>query len=270
MAYTTAELIYSCYTSAGRYSPNTLYFVSSRNVYPTMTIEKSKAFTKYIKVDLDKDIIEIPCIYKYPVGQALADNNRLRQDNAPHIVDTLYIPMSCLEEDPRQSKTSSTLLRKFFYDTAPVMNLCRKRTPNETYLGGEGIILYDDFTPLIMMSLVVKREKARIEGTYSYTPISQVVHLNPIIYSKDDMLAKYIRTKFIAALLSISAPPTYLSRYKLRNPSGIYNNNQLPWKFTIIIDDFSDFFVTPKVPDAKFSNEDINHLLSDNIDIMLK
>lgn len=268
MAVTFNDLIYSCYCSRPRYAYNIVDFSGEYLYYHNKSpeLEKSKAFSKFIKLSLDSDILEIPCVYKYIVSNVLKENmSFLEIGDKDKMVSDLYIPMFYKEQDSRAAKTSSTVLRSFFYETPPASNLLLKKAGDTIYLGGQGIVLYEDYTPLIMFTMKIEREG------YFYKPKQLILRVNPIIFNRDDMLAKYLRGKFISNLLEIpsTAPPYMRSSTSLRNINNLYLDRNLTWKFRIIIDDFSDFFITPTIPTSSFNTEEVNNLLNTNVEEIL-
>ena len=262
-------LVWNCYRS--RYSTNPEGFGMNRWALP-VDLQKCGAFTKFMKVILEGETLELPCVYKYIIGQALCDNNSyIRREERDKIIGELLIPMMYLEYDAVESRSSNPALKKFFHDTDPRHNLVRKKVGATTYYGGEGIILYEDFTPLVMFTLQVRRVDNNV-GTYSYEPTKQIIRVNPIIYSKDDILAKYIRTKLIANSFTVKDSSNLYSHFsqdRLKNETGIFTRKDLDWDFRVIVEDFSDFFVTPNIPDVTFNSDTINNILSDNLNSIL-
>lgn len=265
MAITLSDYIYNCYRSRhGSYT-------NFRNIgWEPRNFSLSTPFVKYIKIDLTKDTIEVPCIYKYFVASALHFN----KFNPTRASNILYIPMFSMCDDSVESRSSNPLLKKFLYDSRGEHNLVRKKGSGTTYLGGEGIILYDDYTPLIMFTLEIKKSES--EGLY--VPMKQIVRINPVIYNKDDILAKYIRTKFLAKVLNMKLPPEllalnswYTRKYRLLNSAGILTTTVVDYDFRVVIEDFSDFFYTPTAPNVNFNSDSINEALlkdSDFIQLM--
>ena len=269
MAIGFDNLVWNCYRS--RYTSNPRGFEMNRWALP-VELQKCGAFLRFMKVPLNADTLELPCVYKYIIGQTLLDNNTyISRGNEDKVVEDLIIPMMYLEYDAVESRSSNPALKKFFHDTDPRHNLVRKKVGNNTYYGGEGIILYEDFTPLIMFTLQVNRIQSRTR-TYFYEPVKPIIRINPIIYSKDDILAKYIRTKLIAnsfAVKDSSNLYSHFSQDRLKNDSGVFTKRELDWDFKIIIEDFSNFFVTPDIPDVTFNSDNINSMLSNNLDSIL-
>jgi len=261
MATTFRDYIFNCYRS--RYSPYTNFRNRNRE---SRNFTPSVPFTRYIKVPLDRDVIEVPCIYKYPVMKAL-QFNRMHPDEASK---EIYIPMFCMYDDPAESRSSNPLLKKFLYEGYGEPNLTRKKGSGIIYLGGEGIILYNDFTPLVMMTMEITKDPSG-----KYTATRQIVRINPVIYNRDDILAKHIRTKFITGVLNMKLSPEeletsgwYARKYRLLNPYGILTNTSVDYDFKVIIEDFSDFFFIPKAPDVTFSSDKVNELLLEDTDFM--
>lgn len=221
------------------------------------SIDSTKAFSKYMKIDLTGDIIEVPCVYKYIVREALIhDNNK---PDSP--INTLYVPMYYLEEDNTIGTTSNVLLRKFFYSSRYCNNLIKKRSSNLTYLGGEGILLYEDYTPLMLFTFQLQRHNdPTFPDKFVYSPLTPILRINPILYSKDDILAKYIRSKLIPAVFDFNPNGLY-NHLAIRNSNNIYIDTILANPFRVIIEDFSNLFVSPSVPDTTFNSADINKTL---------
>ena len=264
MAASFNNFIWACYRS--RFSPNVgFHYDRWRNA--SIELEKSGVFSKFMKIPLDREVLELPCAYKYIIGNTLSQNNA-NISQGKDLIDELYIPMMVLEQDATDVKSSNPMLKKFFYETDPGHNLAIKKAGDTKYLGGEGIILYEDFTPLIMFTLEVTRIKNN-RGLYNYEPTKQIIRINPIVYNNDDILAKYIRTKLISNVLLLRDYSGYYSYAKLKNESGVFTKRELPWTFKIVIEDFSYFFESPSIPNTTFNNEDINNLLKDNLDSIL-
>lgn len=267
MAVTFNDLIYSCYCSRPGYANNIVDFSESYGYYcKSPELEKSKAFSKFMKLSLDSDVLEIPCVYKYIVSNVLKENmSLLKIGDKDKMVSDLYIPMFYRKQDNRAARTSSTALKSFFYETSPSCNLLLRKAGDTIYLGGQGIVLYEDYTPLVMFTMEIERNE------YFYKPKQLILRVNPIIFNRDDILAKYLRGKFLSNLLEIpSTAPLYMrSSTRLRNTNGLYLAIDLTWKFRVIIDDFSDFFVTPTIPTSSFNTEEVNNLLNVNVEEIL-
>lgn len=255
MAVTLRDYIFNCYRCRGGSNTNFRYRGWNHREF-TLSVP----FIKYIKIPLNRDTIEIPCIYKYPIMNALAENIRKPQEAA----EVIYVPMMCLEDDPAESRSSNPLLKKFLYEGYGESNLLRKKGSGTIYLGGGGLILYSDFTPLVMFTMEITKD----ESGKRFTPTKQIVRINPEIYNRDDILAKHIRTKFLTGVLNMQLSDHekessgWMSRkFRLLNPYGVLNNTLVDYNFKVIIEDFSDFFFIPEAPNVTFSSDKVNELL---------
>lgn len=260
MAISFKDFIYNCYHS--RFGASTSFNIRS---WETIDLSESRPFIKYMKIPINTDTIEVPCIYKYMIMNAIAENKK----NPENAVDNLYIPIMCLEKDNVESRTSNGLLRRFLYDTSSTRSLTRKKGNGTVYLGGEGLLLYEDYTPILMLTMEIKKNPAG-----KYVPIRPIARINPIIYSRNDILAKFIRTKFITGLIDMRLSREELeyfnfninywrqsNRANLINHSGLLTTKIIDYDFKIILDDFSEFFFTPKAPDVTFDSSIVNNML---------
>lgn len=265
MAVGFNNLIWACYRSRYNISEVLLDAFTTPNRYNGIVLDNSKAFRKYMKIPLDGDKLEIPCVYKYIVAKNLYNNIQIEKgiiDNAEKI-DTLLIPIAATSQDSQVARSSSTGLRRFLYDNCPYYNLVIKQIGDFKYVGGEGIIFYEDMTPMIMFTLSI--EKVEAEGIRVYTPVTPILRINPVVYSKNDILSKYIRGKFLTSLFEQNYTSGWGTSDQLRDVFNIFTTCAIDYKFTVIVNDFSEFFVTPTIPDATFNSDDVNKLLNDNI-----
>jgi hypothetical protein len=59
-------------------------------------------------------------------------------------------------------------------------------------------------------------------------------------------------------------------RKALRNVNGLFTTSKVNWDFKVVIDDFSDFFNVPSIPDCTFKSENVNKMLSSKYDEIVK
>lgn len=222
-------------------------------------ISKFNPFNTYIKLDLSLDKLELPCVYKYIIANVLYKNTYTATP-----IQKLFIPLFCQSIDYREIKTSVSALKALFWESSPLFNLEKIKVGDNVYFGSEGIILNENFKPLIMFTLEV--ERVTVNGQIKYAPIKQIIRVNPIVYSSNDILSKYIKSKLITAAFEINTNYLYDN---LRNYNNLFTTNKLDWKFKIIIEDFSSFFCHPVIPDVEFTSEAVNKMLTDNIDDLL-
>ena len=262
MALTFPNLIRNCFNS--RWNRNTHFYTPSAGYYDhsVSSVEDSNVFSKFMRINLEKDIIEIPCVYKYPIMSVLHHNLNCFISDNPNAVQELLIPMMALKKDINEVKTSNAIIKEFFYGLNPERNLLKKKAGGVVYYGGEGIILYEDMTPLMMLTFEVHKEE------FNYTPIRPIMRINPIVYNNDDILAKYVRTKIITNIYSKLLAENTTCYF---NVTGVLSTNSIDFNsFRIIVEDFSNFFVTPKVPDINFNTESVHKLLMDNMEDLLE
>jgi len=264
MAITYNDYIYSCYNSSnGRYCDN-----FSINYGDKVNYQDNLAFEKYMKIDISKDRFEIPCVFKYIICDILYNNT------ISHSVDTVSIPLIVSGFHTEESKTANPVLKRFFRDDRSGTFLCKKKAGSTYYIGGEGIIMYEDLTPLMMFTLEVERVK--VNDATKYAPIRQILRINPEIYNNSDLLAKHIRTSMIGKILPMKMDwsneigVSWNNRRKvLRNAHDIFTTPKVNWDFKVIIEDFSNFFYTPTIPDCTFRSENVNKMLLSKYDELI-
>ena len=264
MAVTYNDYIYSCYNS------NMTPVAFSMDYRDRENYQDNLAFKKCMKIDISKDRFEIPCVFKYIVCNVLY-NNIL----STHPVDVVNIPLIVSRLYTDESKSANPVLRKFFMDTDTGTLLCRKKAGDTYYVGGSGIIMYDDLTPLMMFTLEV--EKVIGNGVVKYAPVRQILRINPEIYNNSDLMAKHIRTNMIGKIIPMKMEwPDDMGvswrhiRRVLKNVNDLFITRKVNWDFKVVIDDFSDFFNVPSIPDCTFRSENVNKMLSSKYDEIIK
>ncbi len=63
MAASFNNFIWACYRS--RFSPNIGFQLDRYGRTSAIELEKSGAFNKFMRIPLDEDVLELPCVYKY-------------------------------------------------------------------------------------------------------------------------------------------------------------------------------------------------------------
>jgi hypothetical protein len=64
--------------------------------------------------------------------------------------------------------------------------------------------------------------------------------------------------------------PWNYRRRALKNFNDLFTTSKVNWDFKVIIDDFSDFFNVPSIPDCTFRSENVNKMLSSKYDEIVK
>ena len=265
MAIVYEDFIYSCYNSRG--AKRTCFELYYRD---TTAYSANTAFQKYMRIDMSENRFEIPCIFKYVLNTSLLHNIT----SSPSI-DEVYAPLISSVTIPEQCKSANPLLKSFFIENTSGTLLSKRKCGDTYYIGGEGIIFYEDLTPLVMFTLEV--EKVMDEhNRRKYAPIRQIVRINPEIYNRSDLMAKHIRTTMLGKIIPMKMDwgtmdgSSYWNRRKqLFNMNSIFTTEKVNWDFKIIIDDFSEWFVTPAIPDCTFTSSKANEFLLANIDKIL-
>ena len=262
MAVTYNDYIYSCYNSIST-RPRIDFEISYGDMED---YQDNLVFKKCIKVDISKDRFEIPCIFKYIICNVLHNNT---QSTCP--IDIVNIPLIVSKFHTEESKSANPMLKKFFMETYTGTLLCRKKAGGTYYIGGEGIIMYDDLTPLMMFTLEV--EKVIVNGFVKYAPVRQILRINPEIYNNSDLMAKHIRTHMIGKIFPMkmewpdeTGVPWRHRRKALKNINGLFTTPKINWDFKVVIEDFSDFFSMPSIPDCTFRSENVNKMLFSKYD----
>ena len=213
------------------------------------------------KIDLSKEEIEIPCIYMSPILYDLERRVFATKDTIQ------YYPIVSNGVASRTCTTSLGLLKQFFDNYSTNVNCLTKAVCKDTYYyGGKGIILYKDFSPMVICSMTYKKEKGpNTSSIFHYVPTGTIVRLNSKVFIENDLLSKYIRTKFIISI-------TGALRETNTNMVSLVGGSSLSRPFTmgnarVIIDsDLSDIIVTPSAPT---SNNNIEEFLKNNAEDIL-
>lgn len=262
MAISFNSIVHSCYSSYHRITScdhlDVEGYISMREDIPPLS--HFSPFKKFMKIPLEGDIIEIPCIYKYIAVNALSKNIRRVETSK---IQNVIVPLTYFDITTAEVKSSPSAIKAFFHDYPTSDRLLKKKVAGIWYIGGEGIILDENLVPLMMFTL--KLEKVQSD---KYRPIQQILRINPEVYNREDIISKYLRSKFISNILKVKNEARYLRT--LRNPYSVLpDNTYLDWNISVIVEDFSQFFITPTIPDSTFSDEKANLLLKDNLDGIL-
>ena len=207
--------------------------------------EDSRALQKYLKIDLSLNTLEFPCTYFKIIEHTVLYTDKKE----------LYIPLFVSSEHNGSIAGSLTLLRTLFCSYGRPCNLIKATVGDTIYYGNRGIILYDDYTPLLMFSI----EADKIEDR-RYLPKRRILRINPKVFTSTDILSKYIKSKFITNIIGIDSE--YADTMHTR--SRLFQSVPLNYNFKIIIEDFKDWIIEPSIPDVDFTDERINEYLLDN------
>lgn len=118
------------------------------------------------------------------------------------------------------------------------------------YYTGNGIILDSSYRPLVMSTVVFDKDNI---------PLKYKVYLNPIVFSEDTTLNKYLRNKFFKEEI--------LAESHVYENLAIWNacdSHCIPHE--VVMKSAKEFIVKPATPKANNINEEINDFLIQNID----
>lgn len=132
------------------------------------------------------------------------------------------------------------------------------------YYGCPGIIFNKDMIPLLMPTIVIRKD-----GKSSWHIKSVNVRIHPCVYNSDGPIEKLIANKIIPYLslekefIDINMPSTISDSIR-RNEKG----SVIPIRISKveISEDIENFFFSPKVPTEMLSDDEINKMLFDNAD----
>lgn len=229
-----------------------------------VTFDNHNVLSRMLVVDISLDEIEVPMIAKAAIEHTVSEGF-IHSNNVQKVVIPLYV-----NSYNQSRRTADSIINEFFSRTTFDTRL-QKVTTNkgETYYGGRGIILDENFKPLILCSMMSKRVEvnSRIYMDY-YKPIVRIspdVFINePGLINKSSLISKHILKKVIPFYLThnVESIQIYKSRFRNEIPENT--------KPQILIEDISRFIETPALPNPKTcSNEALNKLLLDNIDDVL-
>ena len=276
MALPYTDYIKQCYSINRHYVGNNADNIAEV-LNNSITIENTTYNSLNLKIDISKDIIELP-------SYGVEDTAKIIKFNLDSMgtVQTVYYPIvdnSKWEHYRRRGntpkeeyKSASPAIKAFFIDTYTKDGIRKIKIGNKSYYGGRGILFTEDMKPLLLMTMQIQKKLLVFKDTlnsYKYEPVRPIIRVHPDVYKVDFPLEKHIRTKLIPEAIMLDGPlhrDTYLY-----NRNGIFiNDATMPWKFKIIIDDFEDCFDKPTLPTIHSTSEDINKFLSDNIENILE
>ena len=235
---------------------------NSRDTSNPITLDSNNMFSKSLVVDTTGDNIEIPSIARTYYENIIRDNLIHSNVRVERIILPLYT-----SGNSQSRRTFDGIMREFFCKP-PLNQRVLKVTTNkgDTYYGGYGLILDEEFNPLLMCGLKARKvisehgDDAEVVHIQYYRTIC---HVSPVVFTEPN---KLINKGIIKKLI-----PLYTTMdTTFPNVSIGTSNSPDSRKVEVIIDDFSKFFVSPIVPTpSKCSNDALNKCLNDNIEDIL-
>lgn len=198
--------------------------------------------------DLTGDTFEIPVLFYSSIA---------RKDFLPR----KYINYISYTPERRsyllKYKTAAPLLSGLLCDCSN--HLCKGSCNNIVYYGRQGGIFDADLNPLILVYLKFTREA---EDTIRF--IKPIIKLNPLIFTKDDAVSKYLGNSFIKKLCTERA----LFALNIAIPSNVViDHSTVTDTCDVSIEDLSLNVVKPEDvflnSDFTYTGENINSLLNE-------
>lgn len=202
---------------------------------PMDTRNISHVYGHYLSTVKASDKFIIPMAYYYP-GFNFGVN-----DLAEGTFEKLVFPIVPGERQYTK-RTADPLIGYLLYTRVLNMGTVLKCsiTNGQTYYGGEGFILDSDYNPLVIFGAVCSGE---LSVLVRHSPISVI---NPVVFSRDDAVSKYIVKKLIP----------FMSDFDIL---GSFGTNYDEWKDTkmktLITDEISKFVVSPSRPSGDYTKE---------------
>lgn len=238
------------FTEIGNSSINT-------STHDIVSIDKHNAFDKMFVVDISVDEIEVPMFAKAVVEENVGFNLIAEQTLIHKVVIPLYV-----NSYNQNKRTADSIINEF--SKVNFNTRLQKVTTNkgEVYYGGKGIILNKDFKPLILCSMLCRKDEFRSNEYMDY--YKPIIRVSPEVFlNETGLINKTIIKKIIPFYLTHIIPTIY-SRNRFRDKLADGRKPQ------ILIEDISRFIETPALPNPDTcSNEALNKLLLDHIDDVL-
>ena len=201
---------------------------------------------RYFEIDLTKDIIEFPVCCLKVYEDTVSHTKNIEGNVIPLIrdnVERIIVPLPCPEEDIpigelHVIRNMPTLL-KSVVNCNIVRGLTKIKSPtNQIYYLQAGLILDENFKPLLMTAFTYKLSDPRYTIKTLYVDPSILLDVTPV-----DIIRKSILKSVIPAFINL--------------PEG-------PSKYRIILQDTSDKIIRPSAPNVDTITAELNQILADN------
>lgn len=222
----------------------------------SLSLDTNNVYRLNLVVDIKENEIEIPVVAREHFENIIRSKLLGNCSNVEKLILPLY------DNSRSQSRrTFDSILRQIFYNTGYSSRLQKIVTnKGEVYYGGKGIILDENFNPLLMCTLLAKIVDYEEVGKRSlyYRP---VCYVHPKVFEEPTkLLNKGIITKLIPFYTNVEIDAPHHSR-------DHFLNNFEDKKVKVVIDNFDRFFTRPIKPTpSTCSNEVLNECLVDNVE----
>ena len=226
---------------------------------PNLNLDSNNVFSRSLIIDVSNNEVEIPVIAKSHFEDII-----LSKINFPETsqFNKIILPLYNNSSDA-ELKTFDSIMKHVFA-TVPYSSRLQKVTTckGEVYYIGRGLIFDENYTPLLLCSLLARRyDGYDNKGMAYYRP---VCHINPKVFSEPDKLINKGIIKKLIPCYTNNDINYWTTDYK-------FKENFESEKVKVIIDNFDRFFIKPVKPTpSTCSNDILNECLVDNIeDIMM-
>ena len=226
---------------------------------PNLNLDSNNVFSRSLIIDVSNNEVEIPVIAK-----SNFENIILSKINFPETsqFNKIILPLYNNSSDT-ELKTFDSIMRWVFKNVSYGSRLQKVITyKGEVYYIGRGIIFDENYTPLLLCSLLARRyDGCNNKVMVYYRP---VCHINPKVFSEPDKLINKGIIKKLIPCYTNNDINYWTTDYKFKED---FESE----KVKVIIDNFDKFFIKPVKPTpSTCSNDILNKCLVDNIeDIMM-
>lgn len=224
-----------------------------------LTLDRGNVFNKSLVINTLGDDIEVPVIARKQVESIINANLN------DYKIEKALVPLYTNSQDQNR-KTFSGIMREFFCNVSYKQRLLKITTNRgEVYYGGYGLILDKDFNPLLMCELKARRTKKEDNSGELFDTVQYyraACRVSPKVFIEPN---KLINKGIIKKLIPLYTTTDVFLSIERRLPVSLDSR-----KIEVIVEDFSQFFITPVKPiPGKCNNEVLNKCLNDNIEDIL-
>lgn len=237
-----------------------LYEIKNRFFYgPTLCdncedgYERHNNFNLFLKSEIKEGIVEVPICYQRAIW------NRLRGVTDGVVV----IPIISTKVLGRDYKTGSTALYNITGNEVYKGGLTRFLCKGDTYYGTNGIILDNNFNPILLTTITEK---------LSSTPTTLLnvnLYLHPKVFLLKSSIEKFLASKLVPCVLENGVTIRYPNRIIRNDLPRITDSTN--YAVSVIIEDFTSkfFYKTSEPLQDVDMNEDITTFLQNNVDQLM-
>lgn len=231
---------------------------STTVLHSNLGVDKNNLFNKYLIVDLSKNKIDIPEIAGYQISKII--NEEVRRNT--HIYKQVAIPL--YENNFMETRKTFDAIIKSMFSSSYINRLQRINLSDDSvYFGCKGIILDNNFNPLLLAVSRINKEIKDAASTATY--IDRVLYISPKVFEEPKKLInKGIINKIIP----------YFSQTKFVITSNFGSLiSRGPYKpYTIIVSEYIDkFFTCPSPPRPVYDiDNSLNECLINSVEDILQ